>query len=153
MKVRVTQKSDIRTWHNQRGEGKLFSAIFMDDTGEIKATAFNQAVDELYDKLQEGKVYFITRCRAQLAKKKFSHLSNDYEINLESYTEIEEVELFFLHYGFTHIRRKCLDNTDVPEVKYNFVKLGDLQNVEKDGVCGGSFLLYFRCLLQPYFTD
>lgn len=91
LKVRVTQKSEIKNWSNNRGEGKLFSAILMDDTGEIKATGFNQTVDALYDKLQEGKVYHITRCRVQLAKKKFSHLQNDYEINLETHTEIDEV--------------------------------------------------------------
>jgi hypothetical protein len=27
----------------------------MDETGEIKATAFNNAVDQLYDVLEEGK--------------------------------------------------------------------------------------------------
>jgi replication factor A1 len=56
IRARVTQKSDIRTWSNQRGDGKLFSVNFMDDTGEIRATGFNEAVDNLYPKLEEGKV-------------------------------------------------------------------------------------------------
>ena len=58
IKARVTQKSDIKTWSNQKGDGKLFSVTLMDETGEIKATAFNAVVDELFDKLQEGKVRF-----------------------------------------------------------------------------------------------
>lgn len=57
IRARVTQKSDIRTWSNQRGEGKLFNVNLMDDTGEIRATGFNEVVDNLYSKLEEGKVW------------------------------------------------------------------------------------------------
>jgi len=32
IKARVTQKSDIKHWSNARGEGKLFSCTFMDET-------------------------------------------------------------------------------------------------------------------------
>jgi hypothetical protein len=91
IKARVTQKSDIKTWSNQRGEGKLFNVTLMDESGEIRGTGFNQVVDELYDKLEEGKVYFISKARVNLAKKKFSNLSNDYELSFEKNTEIEEV--------------------------------------------------------------
>ena len=91
IKARVTQKSEIKTWSNQRGEGKLFSVTLMDETGEIKGTAFNLVVDELYPKLEEGKVYFISKARVNLAKKKFSNLTNDYELSFERNTEVEEV--------------------------------------------------------------
>jgi replication factor A1 len=63
----------------------------MDETGEIRATAFNTVVDELYDRFQEGKVYYVSRARVNLAKKKFSNLQNDYELSLEKNTEVEEV--------------------------------------------------------------
>lgn len=91
IKARVTQKSEIRTWSNQRGEGKLFNVTLMDDSGEIRATAFNTSVDELYDKLQEGKVYYISKARVNLAKKKFNHTNCEYELTLEKNTEIQEV--------------------------------------------------------------
>ena len=93
IKARVTQKSDIRTWSNQRGEGKLFNVTFADDSGEIRGTAFNNMVEQLYDRLEEGKVYYISRARVSLAKKKFSNINNDYELSLESNTEVEEVRL------------------------------------------------------------
>ena len=32
IKARVTQKSDIKHWSNSKGEGKLFSVTFMDET-------------------------------------------------------------------------------------------------------------------------
>lgn len=91
IKARVVQKSEIKTWSNQRGEGKLFNVTLVDETGEIKATGFNQAVDELYDKIQEGKVYYISRARVNLAKKKFSSVNNEYELSFERNTEVEEV--------------------------------------------------------------
>ena len=91
IKARVTQKSEIRNWSNPRGEGKLFSATFMDETAEIRGTGFNLVVDQLYDKLQEGKVYYISKARVNLAKKKFNNVANDYELALEKNTEVEEV--------------------------------------------------------------
>ena len=56
IRVRVTYKSDIKEWHNQRGQGRLFTVNFVDETGEIRATGFNDQVDALYDKLKEGNV-------------------------------------------------------------------------------------------------
>jgi replication factor A1 len=91
IRARVTQKGDIRTWSNQKGEGKLFSVTFMDESGEIRATAFNQAVDEIFDKIQEGKVYYVSKAKVNLAKKKFSNVQNEYELSLDRGTEIEEV--------------------------------------------------------------
>ncbi|KAH7889519.1 hypothetical protein F5I97DRAFT_1995013 [Phlebopus sp. FC_14] len=119
IKARVTQKSDIRTWSNQRGEGKLFNVTLMDETGEIRATGFNAVVDELYDKLEEGKVYYISRARVNLAKKKFSNVQNDYELSLEKNTEVEE----------------CMDASSVPLVKYNFIPLSSLEDLQKDSTC------------------
>jgi replication factor A1 len=91
IKARVVQKSDVRHYSNQRGEGRLFSVTLMDDSGEIKGTAWNAMVDDLYEKLQENRVYFISKARINLAKKKFSTVSNDYELSLDRGIEIEEV--------------------------------------------------------------
>ncbi|KAK2466831.1 hypothetical protein APHAL10511_001089 [Amanita phalloides] len=119
IRARVTQKSDIRNWSNQRGEGKLFNVVLMDESGDIKATGFNEAVDMHYDKFQEGKVYYISKARVNLAKKKFSNLANDYELSLDRHTEIEE----------------CQDTSDVPAVRFNFVPLKDLETLQKDSTC------------------
>ncbi|KAG4305759.1 hypothetical protein PORY_000669 [Pneumocystis oryctolagi] len=118
IKARVTNKSEIKHWHNQKGEGKLFSCVFMDESGEIRATAFNDQVDMLYDVLQEGQVYFISKCRVNIAKKQFSNVQNEYELTFERDTEIE----------------KCPDQSTVPHVKFNFVSLKNLDNVEKDSI-------------------
>ncbi len=75
IKARVSSKSDIRTWHKASGEGKLFSVNLLDESGEIKATGFNEQCDQFYDVLNEGSVYYIsTPCRVNLAKKQFTNL-------------------------------------------------------------------------------
>ncbi|KAL2140442.1 hypothetical protein VTI28DRAFT_3793 [Corynascus sepedonium] len=118
IKVRVTSKSDIRTWHKPGGnEGKLFSVNLLDESGEIRATGFNREVDQFYDLLQEGSVYYIsTPCKVQIAKKQFTNLANDYELMLESGTVIEKAE----------------DQSSVPQVRFNFCTIQELQGVEKD---------------------
>ncbi len=117
IKARVTSKSDIKTWHKATGEGKLFSVNLLDESGEIKATAFNDQCDQFYDVLQEGCVYYISSpCRIQLAKKQFSNIPNDYELSFERDTLVE----------------KCEDQNAVPQVRFNFCNLQELQNVEKD---------------------
>lgn len=117
IKARCTHKGDIKTWHNKNGEGKLFSANFLDESGEIRATMFQDAVDTWYDVFQEGGVYYISSpCRVQLAKKQFSNLNNDYELTFEKDTQVEKAE----------------DNEGVPQVRYNFTTISALQSVEKD---------------------
>lgn len=119
IKARVTSKSDIKHWSNQRGEGKLFSVNLLDESGEIKATGFNDAVDRFYPLLQENKVYYVSKARVNIAKKQFSNLNNEYEIAFENNTEIEE----------------CMDAQDVPEVKYDFVAIDQLDGVEPNQTC------------------
>ncbi|OAG35894.1 hypothetical protein AYO21_09895 [Fonsecaea monophora] len=117
IKARCTSKSDIKTWHNRNGEGKLFSVNLLDESGEIRATGFNDQCDQLYDLFQEGSVYYISSpCRVSLAKKQFSNLANDYELHFEKDTTVEKAE----------------DQDDVPQVRYNFTSIADLQSVEKD---------------------
>ena len=117
IKARCTHKGPIKTWHNKNGEGKLFSVNFLDETGEIRATGFNADLDRLYDLLQEGSIYYISApCRVQMAKKQFSNVNNDYELTFERDTLVEKAE----------------DQTNGPQIKYNFVEISKLDQVEKD---------------------
>ncbi|OJZ88852.1 replication factor A 1, Rfa1 [Aspergillus piperis CBS 112811] len=116
IKARCTSKTNIKTWHNRNTEGRLFSVNLLDDSGEIRATGFNDQCDMLYDVFQEGGVYYISNCRVQIAKKQFTNLNNDYELTFERDTVVEKAE----------------DQSDVPQVRFNFTSIGDLQSVEKD---------------------
>jgi replication factor A1 len=91
IKARVTYKSEKREWHNSKSEGRLFHVHLLDETGEIKATGFNEQVDQFFDVLQEGKVYFVSKCRVNMAKKQFNQVNNDYELTMGNDTEITEV--------------------------------------------------------------
>lgn len=61
IKVRVTNKSAIRTWSNSRGEGKLFSMDLIDESGEIRCTAFRDMCDKFYDMIE-------VRARAHISR-------------------------------------------------------------------------------------
>jgi len=94
IKARCTNKSDIKTWHNKNGEGKLFSVNLLDESGEIRGTGFNDQCDALYELFHEGGVYYVTSpCRVQLAKKQFTNLNNDYELTFERDTLVEKVRV------------------------------------------------------------
>jgi len=87
-----THKTDIKTWNNKNGPGKLFSVNLLDETGEIRATGFNEDCDRLYEVFQEGSVYYITApCKVTFAKKQFSNLANDYELQFQRDTTVEKV--------------------------------------------------------------
>lgn len=92
IKARVTSKSDMRTWHNARGDGKLFSVDLLDRTGgQIKATMFNSAADKFFQVFQPNQVYIISKGALKLANKKFTTIPNEYELTLNDDAEVEYV--------------------------------------------------------------
>jgi replication factor A1 len=92
IKVRVTSKSEIRTWQNKNGEGKLFSIDLLDaQGGKIRATMFKDAVDKFYNIFQQDKVYIISKGVLKIANKKFTHIPNEYELTLNSDAEVQYV--------------------------------------------------------------
>lgn len=44
----------MRSWSNARGEGKLFSMDLVDESGEIRATAFRDQCDKFYEMIEVG---------------------------------------------------------------------------------------------------
>ncbi|XP_031429075.1 replication protein A 70 kDa DNA-binding subunit isoform X2 [Clupea harengus] len=118
IRARVTNKSGIRTWSNSRGEGKLFSMDLVDESGEIRVTAFTQEVDKFYSLVEQGKVYYISKGSLKMANKQYSTLKNDYEMTLNGDSTVIP----------------CDDSSDVPTLQYSFVPIGDLEAHEKDAI-------------------
>ncbi|GJQ76792.1 hypothetical protein Trydic_g15003 [Trypoxylus dichotomus] len=115
IKARISNKSNIRTWSNSRGEGKLFSMDLVDESGEIRATAFRDLVDKFYDYIEVDKVYYISKCQLKPANKQFSTLKNDYEMTLTNDTIIQ----------------LCEDEVDsIPQTQYNFTTVDKIGNME-----------------------
>ncbi|XP_055630999.1 replication protein A 70 kDa DNA-binding subunit [Toxorhynchites rutilus septentrionalis] len=125
IKARVMSKSAIRSWSNAKGEGKLFSMDLMDESGEIRVTAFKEQCDKFYDVIEVDKVYYITKCQLKPANKQYSTLKNDYEMTMTNDTVIHE----------------CKDVSSMPEIQYNFVPISQIANMEPNcmldviGVC------------------
>jgi replication factor A1 len=71
LKLKVDNKTAVRTYTNQKGEGKMFSLDLVDETGEIKCTVFNEMVDTYEPIFQVGKVYRINRAGIKPANPKF----------------------------------------------------------------------------------
>lgn len=116
--ARVTSKSDIRRWSNSKGEGKLFSMDLIDETGEIRATGFNDIVDKYYEMIEQGKIYYITKGTLKTANKKYTNLKNDYEMSLNSDTLVE----------------LCQEECDLPQLQYKFIGIKAIEQINKDGI-------------------
>lgn len=118
IRARITNKSSIRTWSNSRGDGKLFSMEMVDESGEIRATGFNNEVDKFFGLIEVGKVYYISKCSLKIANKQYTSVKNDYEMTLNGESSIIP----------------CEDSCDVPMVQCDFVAINDLENKEKDSI-------------------
>lgn len=130
IKARVTSKSPIRTWSNAKGEGKLFSMDLMDESGEIRATAFRDSCDKFYDLIEVDKVYFISKCQLKPANKQYSTLNNDYEMTFTNDTIVQ----------------LCQDDDDtgIPQIQYNLVPISQIANLEPRSVVG-KLIKYLQC--------
>jgi replication factor A1 len=117
IKARVTAKSDIRTWSNARGDGKLCSVDFLDaQGGQIRATMFNDACDKFFPLFQENKVFVISRGQLKLANKKYSKLPNEYELTLNADAEVE-------YYG---------DDSSIETQKFEFCGIDQISQVAEN---------------------
>ncbi|CAM6098031.1 unnamed protein product [Calypogeia fissa] len=115
IKVRVTTKGPLRQFTNARGPGNVFNVELTDEEGtQIQATMFKEAADKFYDKLQLGKLYYISKGSLRAANKRYSTINNDYEMTLNEKSEVEEIP------------EEESSSFKVPLVTYNFVKLDEL---------------------------
>jgi replication factor A1 len=126
IRARVTNKSDLRTYTNAKGPGKLFSIDLLDDAGgEIRGTFFNEGVDKYGELLQKDHVYSFSGGRIKLANKRFSTLNNDYEVTFSERSVIEELHGADAAGGF--------------QTRFKFVTLDDINALGADSivdVCG-----------------
>ncbi|NXG50552.1 RFA1 protein, partial [Psilopogon haemacephalus] len=116
--ARVTQKGQIRTWSNSRGEGKLFSIELVDESGEIRATAFNDQADKFFPLIELNKVYYFTKGHLKTANKQYTAVKNDYEITFTNDTSIVP----------------CDDAQHLPSVQFEFVSISELEETPKDSI-------------------
>ncbi|XP_061219405.1 replication protein A 70 kDa DNA-binding subunit [Neopsephotus bourkii] len=118
IRARVTQKGQIRNWSNSRGEGKLFSIELVDESGEIRATAFNDLADKFFPLIELNKVYYFTKGNLKTSNKQYTAVKNDYEITFNNETSVVP----------------CDDAQHLPSVQFEFVSISELENTPKDSI-------------------
>ena len=92
IKAKVTDKSELKTFHNQRGDGSVFSIELLDSHGgEIKCSLYNDEAQKWFPKIEIGKCYTISKGQIRVANKRFQKCDNDYQITFTSFTEVQEI--------------------------------------------------------------
>lgn len=58
----MSNKSEIRTYSNVKGSGKVFSFDLVDEKGgEIRITCFNETVDMFYNMVASKGIYSVSK--------------------------------------------------------------------------------------------
>lgn len=117
--ARAINKKPIYTWKNEKSNGKLFSFDLLDCSGQIRVTAFNSHVDKFFDKIENNKVYCISKLDLKEANKKFANISNNFELIITNDTEI-----------------KLCEKKDeiVPVMNYNYTSISKIKNMVKNSL-------------------
>ncbi|KAL9252202.1 Replication protein A 70 kDa DNA-binding subunit A-like protein [Drosera capensis] len=120
IKARVTTKSKMRRYNNAKGDGKVFSFDVLDsDGGEIRVTCFNAVADWFYNIIEVGKVYMISKGSLKPASKNFNHLSNAWEILLESSSSVD----------------LCPDeDISIPKQQFSFRPISEIESAESNSI-------------------
>ena len=122
VKARVTSKSDIKRWHNAKGEGTVFNFEVLDEGGgEIRMTAFKDACEKFYPIIEVGKVYIISKGSLKPANKRWSNLNNDFEVTLESNSTIEPV-------------LEDASTANIPTITFNFKPIMSLESAQTSSI-------------------
>lgn len=99
---------------------------------------FNEAARKFYDRFQLGKVYYISRGTLRVANKQFKTVQNDYEMNLNENSEVEEA---------------VNETAFIPQTKFNFVPIDELgRYVNGTELVGKNLPLSIVVLSTNYFT-
>jgi replication factor A1 len=86
IKGRVINKSEVKSWSNEKGSGTYFNFDFMDQHGTaIKVTAFRDLCEKYFNFIKLGECYTISRGQVA-AKSKFNDLQFTYELKLDDKT-------------------------------------------------------------------
>ncbi|KAL7639294.1 UNVERIFIED_CONTAM: hypothetical protein RMT77_009783 [Armadillidium vulgare] len=113
--ARVTYKSDIIPYKNDFNEGVRFFIDLIDESGEIRATAFNEFCRKFYDHIETNCVYYITQSELNWKKKLYYSPNKDFEIIFDYRTEV----------------RLCEMKTNIPyRRRFQFVSINEIENIE-----------------------
>lgn len=125
IKARVTRKTDMKEWKNERGAGKLFSINIIDTFNEeISVNFFKEEAEKFYPMIEVGSVYIFKNGQVRISNKKFQTIDNEYTICADKRTEIN----------------KTGDEPEISTIKFNPMLIENIPNVQANSivdVCAG----------------
>ena len=109
IRARVTAKAPLRTFNKSKGvSGKVLSVDLLDaEGGEIRASFFNQAADDFYQKLEKGKCFNFSNGNLRVANRQYNTINHRYELVFDKAGVVLEVN----------------DDASIDRVKWNVVDL------------------------------
>jgi len=121
IKVRVTSKSDMRTFRQGMGEGKLFTAEVIDKDGsEITCTFFGEAAEKFYPILKENGVYIMRDGNVRMQNSKYNKKNNN------EYQIVYDKKDVFI--------QPVQDDTDIMLSKFNYTKISKISELDVNSV-------------------
>ncbi|KAH8418073.1 hypothetical protein KR222_011456 [Zaprionus bogoriensis] len=122
LKARVTVKTQVQTYQNDRGSGKFFSIFLMDESGEIEATSFDESD---YDRTKLNGVYlFFNGLMAKAIEPQYDP-KNKFQIIFSNRTSVVKVD------DEGGIPQAELDLRPIEEIR----ELEDNDSVDVIGLC------------------
>lgn len=115
IRARCTAKSEMKDYQGER-PGHLFSVTLLDESGEIRATLFNEAADKFFPVFAISGMYVISQGKLKFANKKFTSVKHAYELTLNADSMVIPIE--------------SIDN--VPHIHFEFVPIDNIQDSKKD---------------------
>jgi replication factor A1 len=116
IKGRVTQKGDMKTWNNARGSGNLFSFTIVDESCDLKVTAFKEDADKFFPVIEKGKCYTISNGQLKAKNSTYNNTQQDYELTLGKATKLEPA-----------------GDVDLPTQLYDFMNFAQIEKLELVG--------------------
>lgn len=93
IRARIANKQPLRTFEKSGTSKSVFSVELVDEQGtQIEATLWDEVADKYYPELEEGKVYYFSKGKVKPANRAYAAVRNDYTINLDAGSKIEESE-------------------------------------------------------------
>jgi len=119
IKVRVSQKKPVKEISSSRWQGKVASCILEDKSGSIQLTAFNEAAEELDNKLEMSKTYLVSGADVKNVRDtRWNMTGHNYELTWRQNTEVVGPI-----------------TAGAVQTLYKFVSIADIRDLEKDKTC------------------
>jgi replication factor A1 len=114
IRARCASKTERKDF-GQNG-GRLFSVTLLDESGEIRATMFNDSCDKWLPVFNVGGMYVISQGKLKFANKTYTSVKHAYELTLHADSVVEPVASV----------------ASVPHMHFDFVDIGNLVENKKD---------------------